>query len=1195
MPIDLATFQRVANSAIITSRDIKLQVDGNQNATARLGNYIFSAGKKANAAVMDAFKSALEHEYGALGTHAFDTIVGSRNQLHKSLRACDVKATLSNLELLRHNRFVSEVNRQLDTHPGMLELSNEAQKEVRKRLSANVLNGHSLADCKTPGDVASLASARIDEAINDVVDFAQNNLEGAKIDVKKRDLGAGVADAPKARDNEPVGLKKLDVDFAKGFTSIEDLVKVGKLGTGMRINRSIDNPVLLQKLKTNGVEPGFIYTNDWSANDTRGFMADIDSEESLAALNALKANNETFRIACEGKSIGEQIMLAGRAHPAGMAAVGEYMLEKGMQDPNSPIYKAFCEHHPDIDPEDWDQIDLATLKKELFSEIRDAVMNVKPKLDGDVDNPEYAKSPIFKHFNDRHIMKLDYNEGDRLVKYDAAHAGSFQRPERILTTRKPILAQYYRFDTAQSADDISAGAVTEALANDLTRIAGVPSQELQIVRGEYSDGHPKLMLQAKFADGYKDMEAGFIKDGRIVPPKDKDGQPIKLESLGKYKAFFLLTADRDAVGKRGQNKGFAHGKFFAIDPGHSLEGNGKYLDIKDDFSFKDTYGTSTKPRFKNFSVFDDDARFAKLEGLLKLRELQQNGKFRDLFTSYRNAFNPDAPNISPAERTMRSKIIAEIDKKEAELNAQLTKMLKVNAMQLEFYDRLAGTGLQESAIENLANFEKLCSPTTWVSKHGEVSLKHLEVLPETRISWRAGVVGDDLVYHTDKPIPPKAFELIRDFGSDWGVRIETDGFGATRVAIPKDRAAEFFAFFNEDKVAELTHPSEHAIRKVGGDGILEAAQYKPFELPKFNDKRSTLSAGQLPDFVEFTDNTGAIVRMPKIHYEDMATIMRSGFHRPRTVEQLTAHLKARVNRGNEIIQSLLRGDVSRFEANEQNVAALSIALHAAALKKGEMMYRGSFSVADPQGNIARWLDTNPNLYQRTSTHAKPYQMLQVDGHLNMPRGFDVREGMGGLLNGMRTFHYFSLPDQKHLNDVDKGSGPDRRLFFKCETYGIYFSTIHAKRTAKADSRTDAMRTRWYEFGDVCESIAHCASLVVSRWTSKTKDGIRKEDLPAPVKQAIKDAVAALKARGMPQYAERLLIGAVLDGAGTRQFLDNLETIIQDAPDDQAMEVMNILEPFMTRIDEALKNLAGDIALRMGNEIMLDTADFGVEL
>ena len=423
------------------------------------------------------------------------------------------------------------------------------------------------------------------------------------------------------------------------------------------------------------------------------------------------------------------------------------------------------------------------------------------------------------------------------------------------------------------------------------------------------------------------------------------------------------------------------------------------------------------------------------------------------------------------------------------------------------------------------------------------------------------------------------------------MRVETDGFGATRVTIPKDRAAGFFAYFNEDKVASLTHPAEHAARQANGTGLKEAAQYKPFDVPKFNDPRPTLSADQLPDHVEFTDNTGKLVRMPKIHYETMVTTMRSGFHRPRTLEQLTAHLKARVDRGNEIMQSLLRGDVARFEPNEQNISALSIAIHAAALKKGEMMYRGSFSVADPDGNIARWLDTNPNLYQRTSTHAKPYQGYYVDGHLNMPRGFDVREGMGGLLNGMRTFHYFTLPDVNHLEDGNQGSGPGRRLFFKCETYGIYFSTIHAKRTAKAASRTEEMRTRWYEFGDVCESIAHCASLLVSKVTSKTKAGIRKEDLPTPVGAAMMEAQAALLAQGLTDASHTLMAGEVLDGGGIRQFLSNVETAIMNSPEDQRDMVRETLTPFLRRIEDHVKHLAGDVNLRMGNEIMLETQDF----
>ena len=52
------------------------------------------------------------------------------------------------------------------------------------------------------------------------------------------------------------------------------------------------------------------------------------------------------------------------------------------------------------------------IKHELFAQIRDAVMGVR------VGNDFYMMSPIFKHFDERHIMKLDYNEGDRVFTKD---------------------------------------------------------------------------------------------------------------------------------------------------------------------------------------------------------------------------------------------------------------------------------------------------------------------------------------------------------------------------------------------------------------------------------------------------------------------------------------------------------------------------------------------------------------------------------------------------------------------------------------------------------------------------------------------------------------------------------------------------------------------------------------------------------
>ena len=140
MPITLDTFKAVANSTVFSSRGIIVQGEG-KAATARLGNFIFSQGKAANNATMAAFKEALENEYGSLGTHAFDTVLGVR---------------------------------------------------------------------------------------------------------------------------EVTGLKNLSTILGAGKTSIEDQIKKGVLGVGMSVNRSDANNILLERIKTNGVEPGFLYRNDWS-------------------------------------------------------------------------------------------------------------------------------------------------------------------------------------------------------------------------------------------------------------------------------------------------------------------------------------------------------------------------------------------------------------------------------------------------------------------------------------------------------------------------------------------------------------------------------------------------------------------------------------------------------------------------------------------------------------------------------------------------------------------------------------------------------------------------------------------------------------------------------------------------------------------------------------------------------------------
>ena len=1196
MPLSINDFKTVAQSSFFGSRDIT--VDKHEHA--KLGHLVFSSGKKVNEATMNAFKAALEHEYGVFGTHAFDTVVGARQQMKKSLRACDVKATLSQIETFKKSRFLNELSRQLDTNPKFRELPETLRQTIRSAIKDTLLKDCDLSSCKTPSDMAHLAAKRLASIIHE-----KRGLDDDIAPLDEREMTETTAKA-----NEPTGLRNLKTIFERGSTSVEDRIKKGSLGAGMRVNRSESNPVLLEKVKTNGVEPGFIFRNDWSLDDTRGFMADINSDKSKEALRILKQQNPELAQKCEGKSLREQIMLAGRAHPAAMAAASEYMLEKavavalGTNDKNERVSGSVANlakalgnyfNKADLEKLDKNVSDpknkeiLKEAKTELFTDIRDAVMGVK------ADDAEYNKSSVFKHFADRAIMKLDYNESETFWKGDSTKASTFRRPERILTNRKPILGSIYRFQTRQSADKISSGAVTEALANDLTRLAGVPAQELEIMRGEYSDGHPKIMLAAKFANGYKDMEDGMLQDGRAVARKNPDGtKGPEPEPLGKYKAFFLLTADRDGIGKRGQNKGFINGKFFAIDPGHSLEGNGKYLEVADDFSFKDTYGSSTKPRFNNFSVFDDDTRFNKLQGLVNLREIANSGAFDKLFDDYSKAFDPNEKGISDTEKALRTKITDDINKKQKEFKESLNKLLKVGGMQLEMYDELAddGAAMQEGAIETIANLEKLTSPTTWVSKKGQVPLKHLEVKPETRIPWRAGVDGDNLVYHCDKMLPEQAREILTNIAAEQHVTFEMDGFGTTRLIIPKSAAKDFFAAFNEDKVAQLTHPKEHEARRFGGDGLLESVLYEPFE-PAVDeiDPRPPLTAEQLPEILDLEDDRGNVIRLPKVHYETMVTTSCPGVHRPRSIEELRAVMEARIRRGNEIFRALQNDNVSRFDASEQNIAALTIALHAAALKKDEFMYRGSFSIEDPNGNIARWLDTNPNIYLRSSTHATTYQHLRVDGHLNMPRGLDVKEGMGGLLNGMRTFHYFSIPDPDHINDLD-GSGSKRRLFLKCETYGIYWSTAHVHPNDKKAARSEGMHTRWAQFGDVCESLQHMASLFRSFTTSKTAAGIRKENMPDNIKNTLRLAELELRKSGFIPQAESLKLNDVLKGGGLKMFLDNLNSVLRDLPEDRALEAWDVMKPFLTQLDNQMNSLVGPLTdSRMGNEILINARDF----
>ena len=837
MPITLNDFLLKANTTLFGSRDIVVN-DARNAQSVKHGNLIFSAGQKLNDATMTAFKEALQQEYGVFGLHAFDTIVGTRAQLHKSLRACDIKTVVSQMETLKQKRFANELERQMTTSPHFLELNDTVKAAVKDIVRQEAKgHAHALKQCTSHEGISELADNTIMLAIQRAKE-TQNLGNVADKGIKRLHHGQ-----EQTMDVAPMGLSRLHgtkATYSGKATSVEDHVRTGTIGAGMRVNLTgTSRPAVFEKLKTNGVEPGFIYHNDWSAKDTRALITDIHSQKTMDSINDFIDNSPTLKAKIQNQNYTylEKGLLVGRAHPAGVAFATEYVLSKELDklamnpQPDTPLLHSIKLHFGDgvkktdffsvgdTKPSHTQRANLEKLKKDCFIPLRDAVMTYGKTAAA--TDPNFAQLPVFKHFTDRHILKLDYNEGDRTSLADRPSSAQFRLPERVSVKGGAIKGHFYRQYRLTTADKASVGAVSEALANDLTRLLGVPAQELTLVRGQYSDGHPKIMLEAKFADGYKDFDGIYIEDGRIKAE-------VNAAPLGKFKAIFLALADRDAVGSHGQNKGFIgdpndptqQKTFFAIDPGHSLEGNGKDLEIHDNLSFVDTKGGLFEKRFLNYSIFDDDTRFHKFEGVLKLRELRDERTFAHLFMDYGTTFNPEAAD-SEAEKTIRTEIRENISLMRREFEDQVDKIINVCQDQLDLYDALEADPntkpLQEQAIDTIENLEKFTSPTTWKSEHGKVELKHLSVIEKTRNPWTAKKVGDNLVYTSGKPLSKDMREAL----SAWcnalaGAPVTFDAQGKATITVPIAQAQQFFDTFKEDQIIQNTHYKEANDRTAHG-------------------------------------------------------------------------------------------------------------------------------------------------------------------------------------------------------------------------------------------------------------------------------------------------------------------------------------------------------------------------------------------
>ena len=738
MPVNLQTFTGFATDHTIhVAKNIHVHgADGHVEVGSASLKQTLGRDLKANQRTMAAFRNCLSNEYGVFGEHAFDAVLGARADVGKTLRAKDIASVMRALnptdtgavrQAMIASRFANEASRQAETNPRAVAAN--VTGALKERLQACFENdlffAQAVRGCENQAELSRL----IEGKINAILDM--NELPGARRTLAVDAAGAG---APAGIPAEtPHGLRAFaaGVDtFGVGETSVEDRVRSGAFGVGMRVN---ENGVkyVFEKLKTSGVEPGFIVRKDWTAADTQTMMTDGTDLDQVA------------------RTVLEQRL--GRPLTA--------------------------------------QDDVRTLKAQHFVAIRDAAM---------------AGAGNVRRLTERHIVKLDYNENDRRVRHGAAHIGHFRLPVRNAIKGGAFKGAFFRAFRLTTADAASAGAVAEALANDLTRAMGVPTQELSLVKGRYSDGHEKLMLVSKFAHGYKDFDGNFLQDGRLVPGRDAAGNVVQPEDIGRYKAMFLLLADRDAVGSHGQNKGIVNGHFFAIDPGHSLEGNGAALEIHDDFSFKDTQGGVFEKRFLNFSVFDDSNRSEKLKGMVAIRDAFVRGDFDNIFNEYEARFPAD----EGGDPALGSAIRSRLGEMRAEFNGQYDRMMGVFGGQLAVYDHFLALTPGDDAtacrvIDAVENLERLTSPTVATSKHGEVQLRHLEVTPETRVPWKVRVAPDGAVVYSCDRLPEGRKPLLANMIQGAGVTdVAADAGGAFTFTVPQANLPAFLGAFTEDAVRQ---------------------------------------------------------------------------------------------------------------------------------------------------------------------------------------------------------------------------------------------------------------------------------------------------------------------------------------------------------------------------------------------------------
>lgn len=509
-------------------------------------------------------------------------------------------------------------------------------------------------------------------------------------------------------------------------------------------------------------------------------------------------NFEFVRLKQKGVEPGFEARMAWKPeHTAELLTAGTDLNEKAKQYIDAVLNgKAYA-----------DGRELSAAEQKILTLCGGSDMNVpaqREQMYRTVLNDQELRSHIIGHlktslpyFSAIHYVKMDYAESDKTITH------KIRIPERTAKGR------LHREFTQKTRLEANSSALKETLATDLMRAMGIVSQNARLIPAKYADGKLKLMVEAEhmsMADqaggrlSFKDF-SGNIKDG-VLTAETENGVRISdpvMENWGRHKILFLLMADRDAIGSRGDNKGRMGDTFAAIDPGHSLEGFMTFKNVHSDFSFDQP--TMKNMRFKNFSMFDDCSFSEKMQGIRQILDMRESGADLKVFDSYRLWLDEQIALAGQSDEAAEfKKLAADVEKMRAAFIARRDYILDD-----VFGERIQFINARPPILDSLDALEKLTSETRMTSAGGEIALRHPQISGQ-RQEWHiASDNAGGYVLTTKAGSEPKGLrEFFRRYGIDSPVQAEG---GQVRIHVAADRVQDFAAAMTEQHIIDVKHPA----------------------------------------------------------------------------------------------------------------------------------------------------------------------------------------------------------------------------------------------------------------------------------------------------------------------------------------------------------------------------------------------------